>query len=399
MADESEHIQETYGIEAYDPGASIASRLDEMDSHGQAVFNVYEQLEGNTSKMPFLFTVPADQYSIEQLLSKIASEYGGGNYRVHLRGPTEAGSNQLIANQVFPVKAPKTPPEPAKTAGTDTDKLLEYMRERDRKTDEQLQEMRRELNEARNRPANETDPFQAMERAMGVMSQMHGMMPQGNNGAAKGKEKSLMEQIREAKEISEFFQSNSGEQSEFTSLLREGVGPLIELAKAQRGNPQNPQQGKTEMHAPESATNNAAQPNNMDQIIGGHVQFLLKAAEKNGDPEVYADMVLDFTPQEYYGQLHEFLSQPNAIDVLAQKVPPISQHGEWFTALQAAILSNLDVGDTGGETDAHATPTGDNPTTGHRDPDRGSGGPHGDTPDPAGYVEDGGGGKNALADP
>jgi len=387
MVDET-GTTDDYGLDAYDPGDVIARALDEMDAHEQASFNVYEQLEGNSSKMPFLFTVAADQYTIEQLLSKIAHEYGGGNYRIHLRGSTTQGKNLLIANQVFPVKEPKRPPEnEAKANDTSTDKLLEYMRERDRKTDEQMSELRREVTEARtSRGSENADPFNAMERAMQVMAQMHNMIPQGN-GSPAGKQKSLIEQLHEAKEISKYFSESTGEQSEFVSLIREGLGPLIEMAKSQ--NSHNQSQNTTGNQNMNGAPQSQSQPKptsteqEMQQTIGGHVQFLLQAAARNGDPEVYADMVLDFTPEQHYAQLREFLMQPNALEVITAKVPAIAQHLEWFKSLKTAILASLDAGDDDGETSTHVPEQRDHRSdaTGHGDPDGPPSGEDGDTPD------------------
>lgn len=65
------------------------------------------------------------------------------------------------------------------------------------------------------------------------------------------------------------------------------------------------------------------------------IRSLVAQAKRNADPALYADLVIDQVPPE---DLANLLAQPDFIAVLAQFVPDVVNHRDWFTRLKAEIV-------------------------------------------------------------
>lgn len=403
MTESDDREIDTHGLSPHDPERVLREKLDEMESQENASFRVYRQHSGNTSKMAFCFTVPADQFSFEELLQKIKDEYGAGDYRIHLRGATEYGKNQLIANQVVSVEATRTAnPAPQQSQANELAPIVERMQER---MEAMQQRMEERLTAVQSQP--QQDPTEMMQKMMATMASMQEMMG-GNQGPAK-KEKSLIEQIEEAEKIAERFGKMQQEDGGFGQLMREGLQPLIQLAqqhagqKSEAGNGASPKPNPAQ---PPAKTGQPAQPTRsqqeMEQQLGpfAHsIRTLLFAAQKNGDPETYADMALDFMSEDQYDDVFRFLSSDGCIDAVIEYVPEVANHREWFESLRRSILASLDVGDAPDETGAHVA--GDNSAADAGqpgDPDGAPAGPDGHAEDAPGHGQDGAGSEDAPAD-
>lgn len=337
----------------YDPMQDLMQKLDEMESQENASFRVYRQHSGNTSKMSFLFTVPADQFSLEELLSKIRDEYGGGDFRVHLRGPTNAGTNQLIANRIFSIETKQEKERPIETKTNELAPVVDRLMERI----ERMEERDRERAMQNHQPP--ADPFAMMERVTGMLSNLGGFMPQQNQ-----QQKSLLEQMKELKELQEMAGDLSGESnSGFTELVKNGLQPMLDImkedAKARKearesGQPYQPAQPQPQQNP---TGNNAMQ--NLGSLDEGtkamlsNVRTLLVAAQRNGNPDTYADIVLDFVPEEKHIELFNFLSLPDCIETVKKHFPEVAAHETWFITLRDSILAQFDGDDGPGDTSDH----------------------------------------------
>jgi len=357
----------TPSAEAFDPQDAILQKIDEMDSMENATFRVYRQNEGNSSKMDFLFTVPVDKYTVfDDLLSYIRDNYGGGDYRIHLRGPTDTGSNQLITNKLFSIAEPKKAESQQRNEMTS---VVESMMG-------ELRAMREEMNRAYTERANQPqqasqNPMDMMKSMVEMMTMMHGMMPQPNQIQPK----TLAEQMKELKEMREFAEEfgGDGKSDGFSSLVKDGLKPMMDLIQQETKMRQEARQRGVEYQPPKQNPDQKGtaevNPSELDEgtkAMLGNVKTLIIAAQRGGDPETYADMVLDFLPQEKYMELYNFLIIPDCMDTIIHHVPEVGNHREWFEKLRVGILESLapdgDDGDNGGHADGQ-----DDQIAGHGD--------------------------------
>lgn len=86
-------------------------------------------------------------------------------------------------------------------------------------------------------------------------------------------------------------------------------------------------------------------------MIAFYLNFLCKKAAAQSDPILYAETVLDNLDDD---QLTALLNmQPTPVDALAQIVPEVAQHRQWFDQLLAAVRDALAPhGEDGGQSGA-----------------------------------------------
>jgi hypothetical protein len=74
-----------------------------------------------------------------------------------------------------------------------------------------------------------------------------------------------------------------------------------------------------------------------------HLVFLCAQAAKNRNPVIYAQMVLDNTPDNKLDELIDFMEMDNAFDEMVIIHKGVSRYPEWFRNLKEAILSEIEV--------------------------------------------------------
>jgi len=101
------------GIEAYkyidedDQSAEAESALEgllsEFSGSGDAIVNVYRQIDG-ANNIAFLFKTTPTEMRGGEIMEKLRDTYGSGDYRVHVRE-----SNRIVGNKGFSVEAAAVP--------------------------------------------------------------------------------------------------------------------------------------------------------------------------------------------------------------------------------------------------------------------------------------------------
>lgn len=397
MADETHH-ETPHGeddLPVYDPSDELAGKVEELQAEDNAVINVYRQLSGNNAKMPFLFTVPIDKYTIPELQQYIRDNYGGGDFRIHIRH-----GRHVVANKLLTIEAPKAAPVQEQPRNNELQPVVDRLMDR-------IDRMEERISERNNNPAPQPaqkDPMDVMKETISLIGSMQGLFPQQKSNA---REKSLLEQIEEAEKIYERLGRNRNDDGGFGQLMRDGLSPIIQImqeeARARREgrapNPSAKSQPKTD------GGNSSTQSSGSEMDAGNmmnHVRTLVAAAERGGDPEVYAEVVLDFVPEEKQDEVGAFLSDPNSIDIIIGHFPQAEQHRDWMNSLREAILRSLDLdgaeGDTGGHADEGAPAGTGTGNPGPDDIDRTGAGAGGDTSDASSHVPDREGSEAASYD-
>lgn len=397
MTDETEvYTDPEDRIPAHDPEMTLAEKIDELQAEENAVINVYRQQSGNNSKMPFLFTVPIDKYTIPELQQYIRDNYGGGDFRIHIRD-----GRKVVANKLLSIEAPKDNPDPKAQQGNDLAPVVERMMDRMERIEERLAQPQAQ--------PPQQDPVDLFTKMAGAMAQFQQAMPQPNPQPA-GQQKSLVEQLEEARRVNEMFSEMGAGKDDggFGQLMREGLQPLIQLAQQHAGQKKESGNGASPNPAqPPATTGQPAQPTRskeeMERQLGpfaNSIRTLLFAAQKNGDPETYADMALDFMSEDQYDDVFRFLSSDGCIDAVIEYVPEVANHREWFEALRRSILASLDVGEGSDDTTGHVAGDDSAADAGQPgDPDGAPAGANGHAQDATGDGEDGAGGEDAAAHP
>jgi len=70
-----------------------------------------------------------------------------------------------------------------------------------------------------------------------------------------------------------------------------------------------------------------------------HLVFLSMQAKRKGDPMVYAQMVLDHTPDDKLDDLIDFMEHDNCLEDMTQIHSDVANYKEWFIKLSKCILS------------------------------------------------------------
>lgn len=75
---------------------------------------------------------------------------------------------------------------------------------------------------------------------------------------------------------------------------------------------------------------------------------LVRAAERDGEPELYADWLVDQIPEDQLDAFGSFVEQTSVLDQLATRYPATVPHRGWFERLAKAILDGLEPDDESG---------------------------------------------------
>lgn len=334
---------------------SLAGILAELGGESNATINLYRQPDKNSKRLEFMFTVQPDDFgSWGDLLSRIRDEYGGGNYRVHIRR-----DSYLIKNQGFSIAEVRQKPDDKKS---DSD-MLSYMRESHERQIQMMQMQNQQTMQLftalaqNNQPQPSQSPTEMMQSLMQTMMVMKEFT--GGNKQEDGVER-LLQGIKLAKSLS----GDGGSDNVLLEAVK-AFGPTLAQAGmggAQPQQPQGPQHfaenprqnakenlpGKqaegdkwhdpvSQNNQPENSAKNADQKlpsqseiEEMSWKLKMGLSFLVQKAAENADPALYADLVLDNVPEKELGDL---LEQENPIELLANFQPKILDYPEWFGKL------------------------------------------------------------------
>lgn len=76
--------------------------------------------------------------------------------------------------------------------------------------------------------------------------------------------------------------------------------------------------------------------------LGAALPMLMFQAKKQSDPELYAEVMLDNCPPAFYEAARTYLKGGTALEDLTALNADVAGYKAWFTALEAALLTQLD---------------------------------------------------------
>ena len=355
IVDESE-IEETEQEDALD------GLLSEFMGADNIVVNVYRQGEGKN--LNFLFKTHPQEMTGGDIMETCRDKYGTGDYRVHIRE-----GRRIISNRPFSVEAPKVAEvEAPKTESFGMSELMALMS----KQNEQMQTlMLGTMTALANAFSNQGAPAQAPVDLNGLVQSVAALKAMSDD---KRTEPGAVEMLIKGLELAKDMAPKTGE----TNVADLGLKFMEALPMLQAaGNKQAPQprpappalkapdpggEKHPMMPGPQTATvkpgpiqatkpepQNEPDPNEQFWIQAKqNLQWLCRQASRNGNPELYAEVVLDQFGEE---KTLEFVGKPDALNTLAQIEPAVGLYPGWFNALRDAILNM-----TGEQTDEPSEP-------------------------------------------
>lgn len=286
------------------------------DNNETATVNIYRQQGNGRESMTFLDAVPADKYSVDELLILLRDQYGTGDYRLMVRS-----DGKLRANKLYSIEAPKKPaPEFTGNGGDNSalTTLIQQMMDRQERSEKMLLELARQTQQP-NQQANKKEFLEEMMLYKQLFST--GSSSSGGLG-----------QIQEALSFVRELGIEVGGQSE----KEPGLGDLLEKAnplfQALLENKQNPQEPTDEQKA---AALNKQKADSMKMaqnvMIKSGVGMLVNAAQNGSDPGNYAEMITTNFSRE---QISGFLLNEHSLETLKAINPGVGNYQQWFVDLR-----------------------------------------------------------------
>jgi hypothetical protein len=324
---------------------SLECLLGELtDSSINSNVKVFLQPGNGREKLSYLFCCAPDDYSYSELLEKIKTEYGPGNYRIHVRSKTE-----LLANHSVSIGSPKN----FFIQSAQKNEMSEALQ----KIIESQQMMMSALTNAMSKSQHAAvDPLAVQNQLLQQMQIFKNFFAAEKNNANDPMQ--MLKIFLEFKNEIDLKKENANTNDVLISLMNNFLPQITELSKreqeldAQKIS-QLAQTKKTTSALPSASASHSteAAPAGAENPLRQHLIFLDAMAKKGAHPEPYAHLLLDNTPYEQLDFLLALLKKPNFIDDLAKLHPAVLQNKKWFSDLAELTLQLID-DDADSENDA-----------------------------------------------
>lgn len=308
--------------------------------------SVYRQGGSGKSPMTFLFKTTPDNYSGEELLEKIAKEFGSGDYRIHGRNATS-----LIFNKVVSVEAPKELEKPASNSEYFSD-VIKTMQENTREQMQQLKEMIL-LNQNNQEPTSMKGMLELLVMSREIFAPQNQAPAQPQQTPAQ-----MLKEMMEVKSIADELTGDKKDDgmtgllsmgSDFISTLNKFADndkEQIKMKKSQQTNaPQKPQQ----------------ENNDMNPLHLMKLKKLMVDIKEAAKRQVNYDH-LTGALKKHYGDMIEgvidYLTSEGAYDEIAQHDPDFSGDVVEYVEGYLLHIGAIEIEDTTGT-------NGNEPDTGH----------------------------------
>ena len=315
---------------------ALANVIADLGGPGiDAKVNVY-QLDANRNKS-FVRAFMPTEFSLEA----VQSEYGPGDYEIHVRK-----DGKLATRKVIKIAVPKNQPtnNAQQNATLETARIVETMQNgfkemgtmfatalaglannqpKPKSTLEMLQEMQmfKELMGGNQPAAPAADPMQMMEIAMNLAEKIQPRVGEPGTGEV------IMEAIKNfAPMLTQAAQRQQSLQIQAPAI------PIVNNPNAHA-----PAENYTVENAPPIVPPNsqAAESDDMNLARKMYLNLLIANATANNDPATYASLMLDIAGED---DALKFANDPQWFEKLCAEEPRASQFREWFTELKNIVL-------------------------------------------------------------
>lgn len=99
--------------------------------------------------------------------------------------------------------------------------------------------------------------------------------------------------------------------------------------------------GRPTMAAPSAPVQAQTEDDMIKFMMKQYLPVFVNAASKNGDPALYADMVLDQIPESAYPKLKEWLESATCLEEIAALEPAVMYQRDWWNTLRVSIVEAI----------------------------------------------------------
>ena len=302
------------------PDEALTKLLGELDA-SQARSNVRvekRERENGVKKWVFLFECAPAEFNI----TDIQQEYGAGDYRVRVYGPSVDGTNHygIIAAPVISIGEPRGKARtPVQTAPQIT-------------AQDVAQIVVQTLGQMQPKAPSRMEMLEEMRVMRDVLGGSVAPAP-----VAPAPQKSFMEQAQEMLAFVKLLKGDAvpvddeGQVDSGALLMSKAMETLSNLAGAARAQQQSPQAPQIALPPPSQTETANAEEDEMSLMIQG----LLFAAKTNAPIESFAQTAYEKLPDEMFSAL---MNDATWWAALCALIPKAAAHQEWFTRLRARIL-------------------------------------------------------------
>lgn len=270
-----------------------------------------------------------DASVMKGLADKLRDEYGTGKYRVRV-----LKNNKLYRRFDVEVEALSRQTQPTNNSPSEMATVLAAI---ERQNDRIMQLLERQTIQ---QPASipvPSNPFEGIQQIASVMVSLKDLMGPKTDPTMSTVD-AIMKGVELAKAVTEG--NGGGGETSWMDLINSWIkSPMAaEMAKQTqqqqqpvRAIPQRPM--PSEPGAPKEQVRQQPNPNDAEQMqaqIRSSLLYLCQIAAKNGNPELYAEWVLDNWPRH---MVIAVLQQPNALQLAAQLAPETQPYMFWFKKL------------------------------------------------------------------
>lgn len=292
---------------------AVNAAIEELSSSAEkgAFVSVYRQPGNGREPLEFVFTHPADLYSIDQIIDSLKLDYGGGKYRIFIKD--EKG--KIRANKLICIAEKISDPNEADNVGL-YGLLNSYMSKQDR----MMQHFLKQNHSGHSR----TEFFQEMILMKNLFNQNG-----NNNSNTFGQIKELVEAMTLIKDITPEAASNSG----LVGIMRETVPLLTSIANASLNAPgaQPGAQPEVKPGAQPGAQFGVTQP--MINIEYGLLKKAIEFKNQGQTPEGVAEFIYEEIAPKFARKIEAIIILEKPLDKMAEFLPDVLAHHDWFLEL------------------------------------------------------------------
>ena len=326
---------------------ALANVIADLGGPGvDAKVNVY-QLDGNRNRAFVRSFLPAE-FSLEA----IQSEYGPGDYEIHVRK-----DGKLATRKVMRVAAPKNPQPNSMQVlppAVETGKIIETMQNgfkemgamfanalagmaaiqpKPKTTREMLEEMTmmREIMGGNNQPQQQNDPLKVIELAASLAEKITPRT--GEPGAGE----IILEALKNFGPIL----SQAQQSRPALPMIPAHSGPVPDAPQIPVHNGPVPDAAQLQANPVPSENDEMSIAKRM------YLNLLVSNAAANNDPTTYANLMLDVAGEV---AALEFANAPDWFERLCAEEPRAAQHRPWFEELRGMVLELTKPENTGIDT-------------------------------------------------
>jgi hypothetical protein len=285
------------------------------------------------------FECGIDDYTFSQLCTRIREDFGTGIYKIQGRDSNGKFKFGKSIGIVAPVSNDVT--NPATDVGALFDKFSDAMQRQQMQTEAMFTKLVG--------PRTGGDAIDQIVKIAGAVAPILATL--GLSRAEPVAPKTLVEQLTEFKMIKELFGGDEsgglggGGDANLYSLLSETVrafgGPIAAAIAAGAESGELTPEGLAttgRIEAPKPKTDEVMEQERHNMAMRKNIHILIQNAKTGIDPEAFALILVNNTPEEKSDELWDFISAEKCVDTIIALEPAAEAYRKWFDELRLAVI-------------------------------------------------------------